>query len=373
MGVFDTAKHQISNLLGITAKGQATMPNSLPIVIASDQTVIPVNGGVAHDAVDTGNPVKLGGKASTTIPTAVATGDRVNAYFDDRGRLITKDDTLNSAIGAIGDAAVINGGTGSALAQLRGLTTLLFGRLPTSTGRHTGTDSLAVGLITDDTQVTGNNATAAITSDVGGTIIGFLRGLVKMQSERLPASIGPKTKALSFPIAFATDENNAVSYTITPATPVPAGSDITNVSGGAVVAGDLTIRDTAQHWLLIPMAVAGYRTCTFHLKNETATAWVSGQQPTIGLYAFFGSGTGNQGGKLLSFVSNINAGNRYSISANDVSLIGGQGGSDSPTLFSHFGAAPISDGFPYLALLIQSSVAPTQGEITQVVVSRMKY
>jgi hypothetical protein len=43
-------------------------------------------GNVAHDAVDSGAPVKIGGYASLTAPTAVAAGDRVNAWFDLNGR-----------------------------------------------------------------------------------------------------------------------------------------------------------------------------------------------------------------------------------------------------------------------------------------------
>lgn len=45
-------------------------------------------GDVAHDAVDAGDPLKVGGKATSTAPTAVATNDRVNAYFDLVGRQI---------------------------------------------------------------------------------------------------------------------------------------------------------------------------------------------------------------------------------------------------------------------------------------------
>ena len=45
-------------------------------------------GDVAHDASDSGNPVKIGGKAATSTPTAVSAGDRVNAYFDANGRLV---------------------------------------------------------------------------------------------------------------------------------------------------------------------------------------------------------------------------------------------------------------------------------------------
>lgn len=47
-----------------------------------------VTGDTAHDAPDTGYPHKVGGKASATLPAAVASGDRVDAYFDVRGRTV---------------------------------------------------------------------------------------------------------------------------------------------------------------------------------------------------------------------------------------------------------------------------------------------
>ena len=91
---------------GIFTLDQKTMTNSLPVVIASNQTVIPINdnsgsitvdgtitasntaGDVAHDGVDSGNPVKKGLQARQTNPTAVADGDRVNAIGDDLGRQV---------------------------------------------------------------------------------------------------------------------------------------------------------------------------------------------------------------------------------------------------------------------------------------------
>lgn len=47
-----------------------------------------VAGDVAHDAADSGNPVKVGGVARQTNPTAVADADRVNATYDDLGRQV---------------------------------------------------------------------------------------------------------------------------------------------------------------------------------------------------------------------------------------------------------------------------------------------
>jgi hypothetical protein len=82
--------------------GQKVSDRSESVVIASDQTAVPVSldtalssavdsvaavvsGDVAHDAADSGNPVKIGGKAGA-VPAAVASGDRVNASYDTYGR-----------------------------------------------------------------------------------------------------------------------------------------------------------------------------------------------------------------------------------------------------------------------------------------------
>lgn len=134
------------------ARGQQTATNSIPVVLASDQTAIPSNaekvednahvsgdtgifilgvrndvggsartsangdyspisvdsngrlivaqttasqlnasviGNTAHDSVDSGNPVKVGGVARTSNPTAVANADRAQLMTDDVGRLVT--------------------------------------------------------------------------------------------------------------------------------------------------------------------------------------------------------------------------------------------------------------------------------------------
>jgi len=59
-------------------------PGALEMLIATE-------GDAAHDAVDTGSPVKVGGKAvtglATALPTAVSNGDRVNALLNEYGQL----------------------------------------------------------------------------------------------------------------------------------------------------------------------------------------------------------------------------------------------------------------------------------------------
>lgn len=56
--------------------------------LASLTNALPVGGNVAHDAVDSGNPVKTGGVGRTTNPTAVADGDRAALFLDDLGRTV---------------------------------------------------------------------------------------------------------------------------------------------------------------------------------------------------------------------------------------------------------------------------------------------
>jgi len=70
--------------------GQQTSANSVPVVLASDQSDIEIAGDYAHDAADNGNPLKVGFKAKAfdgTAPGAdVAEDDRVNAIGDVSGR-----------------------------------------------------------------------------------------------------------------------------------------------------------------------------------------------------------------------------------------------------------------------------------------------
>lgn len=80
----------------------------------SGRAVVVATGDVAADAVDSGNPVKIGGPARPigTPPTQVATNDRVAAWFDLRGRLVVATDAadnfLTNANIQVGDVDVSN-------------------------------------------------------------------------------------------------------------------------------------------------------------------------------------------------------------------------------------------------------------------------
>lgn len=82
--------HAVTNA-GTFAVQDATAQASLSVMddwdnAASDGASI--SGDVAHDAVDAGEPVKIGGKAVSAEPAVVTANDRVNALFDLVGKLI---------------------------------------------------------------------------------------------------------------------------------------------------------------------------------------------------------------------------------------------------------------------------------------------
>jgi hypothetical protein len=69
------------------ASGTRLPTNNIVCVQLLDSagTVNAMQGLNAHDAVDTDNPFKIGGKAVSSEPSAVSANDRVNAYFDLNG------------------------------------------------------------------------------------------------------------------------------------------------------------------------------------------------------------------------------------------------------------------------------------------------
>lgn len=78
----DRGEIQISsrgNILAELKSGTTSMQNGNGIL---------TQGGIAHDSADAGNPIKIGGKASAALPTAVADADRVNAFYDLNGRQV---------------------------------------------------------------------------------------------------------------------------------------------------------------------------------------------------------------------------------------------------------------------------------------------
>jgi len=71
-----------------------------------------VHGTTPHDAVsDSPYPVPIGGVAATSTPSAVSSGDAVQAYFDEYGQLHVVFGTGTAAIGSIAAGTEVIGAT----------------------------------------------------------------------------------------------------------------------------------------------------------------------------------------------------------------------------------------------------------------------
>ena len=110
------------------------------VKVSIQNASLAVTGDVAHDAADSGNPVKIGGKAASADPTAVANADRVNALFDLIGRLVSAPYCIpeNTVSGAITTA--MTGTTSTSLVAAPGaglrnyITTLIISNAHASVG-----------------------------------------------------------------------------------------------------------------------------------------------------------------------------------------------------------------------------------------------
>lgn len=122
------------------ALGQTTMASSMPVVLASDQSTVAVGGNVAAGATDSGNPVKVGGKFNTALPT-LTNGQRGDLQLDASSRQIiapltntsvvkaqvqdNAGNAINSYNGQLQVSDIINGGIGVEGAKTIGTTAVL--------------------------------------------------------------------------------------------------------------------------------------------------------------------------------------------------------------------------------------------------------
>lgn len=100
------------------------------VTLATDQAVVPAGGNVAHDASDSGNPVKVGHKAVAhgSNPSAVAAGDRTDWYANRAGipfvigghpNVVTKSARVEAADNAQTNAALVTVSSGNKIVVTR--------------------------------------------------------------------------------------------------------------------------------------------------------------------------------------------------------------------------------------------------------------
>jgi hypothetical protein len=118
----------ITNLSTVDSNAGSASDNTIRVVIVDDQTAVPTTpaGNVAHDAVDSGNPIKVGGKATASLSggTNVAAADRSNLVTALDGSLLVRGVCLEDLV--TGNASNTDGtSTQCIAAQAAGVKTYL--------------------------------------------------------------------------------------------------------------------------------------------------------------------------------------------------------------------------------------------------------
>lgn len=113
---------------GVSADGDASL-------VPADASGHYVQGSVAHDAADAGNPHKVGGKARTSDPGVVAANDRVDAQFDTIGRQVVAPYTLHENL-VDGVTAAITGTTDTSVIAAQGAGVRIYITSLTITNSH---------------------------------------------------------------------------------------------------------------------------------------------------------------------------------------------------------------------------------------------
>lgn len=142
-------------------------------------------GNIDHDGVDAGSPIKIGMKAATSDPTAVANADRANALGDKIGRLVVMPYCLPENL-LDGKTAAITDTTSTAVIAAQGA---------------------GVKIYLTSIQITNSHATV-------GTLVTVLDGATEKLRVYVPAlngTAGESTVVLEFPVPIALTANTALN------------------------------------------------------------------------------------------------------------------------------------------------------------------
>jgi hypothetical protein len=211
-------------------------------------------------------------------------------------------------------------------------------------------------------------------SDISGDDVGELRMDRYQRIYMIPTGDGAGGNATSPPRVYARPESTTLI--LTPGAPTPTGTDIVDDGDNDIVADDLTITDTNNHYFVIPMAASNYRSAVIFIQNGT-TSW--DQTATVTLSGAFKDGSAYLAMTTLeTFTLIINSNVRYAIGTNAPGAIGGRAGTTPSSAggYDYYSVPAISDGFPYLMLNIKFSVAPGASAgrgIQRLAISRMRF
>lgn len=148
--------------------------------------------------------------------------------------------------------------------------------------------------------------------------------------------------------------------TLTSALPVPTGSDITNVSGGALISADFTIADAILHYYVVPMS--GWRTLNFVILRSTAFSGGSWTKMTVTISGHYSS-IGGIAAQLAQFEW-LNPEYVAVGSGGSVGQGGLAGGASASVSRNYYSVPAMSDAWPFVSLSIIANSAPTDGALS---------
>lgn len=363
----------------------------------------------AHNTGDYGIPALAVRRDTAT--SGAADGDYVTLNVDSGGRLWTYTDSL------VGITAL---GTKSAANSLP--VTLASNEVLPDTS---GGDLAAINTATAAVQTTvGATGDAAVSTDTTGTLSGKLRGLVKWAAERMPASLGQKTKAASLPVTLASDEDaigvstGATDDAAAAGEIFPAAAVYDNTSTDEVDEGDvgrlrmskrrgllteadfiLTEVDAADlnsasivvdgitfeklqalkmgsedgstygttAFIVIPLAVVNKKSVWFAIKNGS-TAHDQSIAVSVYISPANSIALSNPRGRIAQFTIPTTADLALVVGEGTVGL-GGNAGAATATNLAVY-ACQIPRGTPYVQILL-SATTPTTGAFSSIEIGRM--
>lgn len=221
--------------LQCNSSGQSCAPVTSTNPAGPNQVV----GNVAHDGVDSGNPVKVGGVANASTPAAVANADRVDAWFTTVG---SQNTTLVGQSGSTVDVGGSgNDDQGSVVSVAVRSTGQLFDGTNEDRARSiiNATNSVGAGITAAGVlaQLDDTSPTAVTENQFGNLRMGAQRQLLNSEMSPFPYSAVLGTPAVAIRGASGNVANAAATATLTgTATTTVYLSGFTCTPGGATAA-----------------------------------------------------------------------------------------------------------------------------------------
>ncbi len=141
-----------------------------------------------------------------------------------------------------------------------------------------GGAALPVSVADGDDVAEGATTDAAVVTDTTGTVSGKLRGLVKWAFERMPTSLGQKTKAASLPVTLASDED-VLTTAIDQTTPGTTNKVVASVASGGIASGAIASGAVASG----AVAAGAFAAGSIAAGAKVAAAEIDGHSQTLGI------------------------------------------------------------------------------------------